>query len=803
MGKRYTAAAIDEDYGTLLAMVEDGDAEYLGERYRSDGVREIAVETGRIRRNPGKLGGTASTISMNRRYYTNVTESYGYSWQECWWREAIQNAMDAKARNITLTIEADTSQDSVDAGLAYKISCEDDGSGMDMRTVMSKYLIVGATTKEDKQLGQQKGEDSGGFGVAKMLLLLPWMRWELHTQDNLVYGDGGDFEGNKEPRNPGPNLTKPWEGMTGGWVTTHEVPYRNGTKLTVWMPEDKHIKQYQAKKVIERSYVPNVAFTIYDHTVEEKGDQITHPKAVEELGEYVEGFPGADLYMQDLKYGTSKMYVRDRHGLFMFDITIPDVPKQLVLQLNVNAVGVLMDNRNGFANKEVKNAVSRFVKELAADVTSRLKKAAGVIRQKFYGAGSFDAAEGDRMPLDAQRKQQENDEQWKRGVADVEEEVGDMQPDEEEGRLTPEQEKAIMDALKKRREAAEAAREAAEDDPEPLPKTVPTEDLAALMLQVTDLRGANDVEAAIKMMAWEPDFLLASEVEGPKKCRAKADKWSGERCPTPLHCKDGRCEILEKFQPASMNKDIRTLIRFWAEMCRAVLVQMHSDLPFGVGFIFSPQEAVWVDDKMQYTWTAAQYEHHPLGTNPGSYRDEHWLLLNPYREGDLSKGDLLTLKGKQGFKDMQAIYYKAVHECTHMTTGLTTHDEVWSGTVERNFTEYSDLLYDLKKFRRFVYAAEDEKQKQLTAAKKAARAERQATLYPTGPTVMDHDAVADWLMLQYGWTEGTAVGFDYVTDVVSDADWILSERRQDDHDFMRNWRNDLIAALDRRLSIQW
>lgn len=95
-------------------------------------------------------------------------------------RELYQNARDACRRagrpaGIALVVVADE-------GFRYgHVTCRDDGCGMDEDTILDRFLCLGGT---------DKGEgDTGGFGIAKAVILGGCTWWEVRTHDLYVSMD--------------------------------------------------------------------------------------------------------------------------------------------------------------------------------------------------------------------------------------------------------------------------------------------------------------------------------------------------------------------------------------------------------------------------------------------------------------------------------------------------------------------------------------------------------------------------------------------------------------------------------------
>lgn len=93
-------------------------------------------------------------------------------------RECIQNSLDAIKKAVKLgqisplegRIDIDITSD--------KMVIEDNGCGMDIRTLHEKFLNLGGTTKGDE-------DNVGGFGLAKAVILGCGSGFKIETQDNV------------------------------------------------------------------------------------------------------------------------------------------------------------------------------------------------------------------------------------------------------------------------------------------------------------------------------------------------------------------------------------------------------------------------------------------------------------------------------------------------------------------------------------------------------------------------------------------------------------------------------------------
>ena len=121
-------------------------------------------------------------------------------------RELLQNSRDSIAaaiRHRELRPEDARFEVTWDRA-THTLTAGDNGRGMDTRTILEKFLVIGESGKRD---AGDSGEAAGGFGVAKAVILgtASLFRWEIATRDNLAVsnGDGGDVEVFDQPFRPG------------------------------------------------------------------------------------------------------------------------------------------------------------------------------------------------------------------------------------------------------------------------------------------------------------------------------------------------------------------------------------------------------------------------------------------------------------------------------------------------------------------------------------------------------------------------------------------------------------------------
>lgn len=461
----YTARSGEQDFGYLNAMVAAGDARLLGERYDGRGRKHIVVEVagrgGKYQANPA--------IRIGREFFSAAIKDYA-DWREKWWREAIQNAVDAGADVIRCSVETiENGADSFNV-----VVCDDNGSGMSEEVLLDKFLVLGATTKK-------AGTTTGGFGKAKELLLLPWISWKVETGNVVVGGQGADYE------------------------VSYIARARRGTRLTVHMPLDESTHVPACESFLGKCYLPRISFYVNRKP----------RRAALRKGEQVKEFSGkAAVYYDKRKSDYDRVIIR-ANGLYMFSEFISaDVPGTIVVELLRPSVELLSANRDGFRDHELRWEMRKFADRLATDATQELKSKRGLIRKKFRGSGKFAAARTETL------------------AAALLESLGPMVPRGGKGAdrglvLSSAQEKEIATVIETMAGAEQPEREFSEwgegstaAQPAPPINLRPSVELAKAMLEGTEVRGPTHMEAIAKQLAWEPDFFLYNNIEGwrvPKK----------------------------------------------------------------------------------------------------------------------------------------------------------------------------------------------------------------------------------------------------------------------------------------------
>ena len=309
-------------------------ATVLGYAYDPDGMKKAAFTdwVRRTRRNPDN--DEVHSVLLGEDFLSKALDDYS-QWNRAWWREAIQNCVDAGATRIILSTK--TLPDG-----RYEVTVTDNGKGMSSDILFKKYLSLGSSGKKDSPTA------TGGFGEAKRLLLFPWCQWTILT-------NGAD----------GPL------GVTGVGFTYKKVAHLDaqgtGTSLIIIMPADKHVDPVDAEWFVSKCHLPDIRITLNGETV----------KADLECGKPVDTHEVSSDFMK--MYYSPKarkargLFIR-KNGLLMFEDYAPDLKGVLIGEIVPPSVQVLQSNRDGFRTWSYSTQLNDLKSALSKDTSSALRK---------------------------------------------------------------------------------------------------------------------------------------------------------------------------------------------------------------------------------------------------------------------------------------------------------------------------------------------------------------------------------------------------------------------------------------------
>lgn len=265
------------------------------------------------------------SIKLPSNYFANTKHDYN-NWIIAWFREAIQNSVDAKAKNIDFRIEVD-----IDKPESIRVVCQDDGVGMDKRVLFDVFLALGGSEKAEGAIG--------GFGHAKVLLAFAHLNYEIETQGVRVSGEGADFN----------------------WIETEPS---KGVRLQVDMAT-KDVSEYRLSSslhdiVHHSEFKQGVKITLNGETLLPK--EKAHP--------YNQDTVLGRLTFKDMPHGydSSSLWVR-MNGLAMFKTSLwnkGSTAFEGYLDLSGASKEVLTSNRDGLT-RENTSVLNEILQTLAND----------------------------------------------------------------------------------------------------------------------------------------------------------------------------------------------------------------------------------------------------------------------------------------------------------------------------------------------------------------------------------------------------------------------------------------------------
>lgn len=123
-----------------------------------------------------------NNIRVPKEFFVKAKKEY-HNWHFAFFRELIQNSVDAGAKNIKFKLS--------DNDNFIFIECHDDGCGMDKDIITNALLSLGGSNKADIE------GSIGGFGYAKTLLFFSHEEYSIQTKNWIVKGEGGSYNINQ------------------------------------------------------------------------------------------------------------------------------------------------------------------------------------------------------------------------------------------------------------------------------------------------------------------------------------------------------------------------------------------------------------------------------------------------------------------------------------------------------------------------------------------------------------------------------------------------------------------------------
>lgn len=452
----YTAYSNTPAYPILYGLAITGQVVYGGARYYDGGVKEILVMVGvpQAEANPEENAKWKAAVVVPHEAFTSIPEEeYGATtWQQMWWREVIQNAVDAGATKIDCRIEEQ------DDG-TWLASCQDNGHGMTAQDIVDRFFQL----KASKKFGETT---IGGFGEAKKFIALAWIGYRVRSLDAQVQGSGASW----------PDLE-----------VEDELERLDGTLVEVIMPADKHTTEMAARDFISKCTLTGIKFTV-------NGEQV---RANFRPGQFKRELPyGTKLYYN--KNGNINAALVRANGLYMFSKDLPsDFKGTVTIELFPRRDAfprpkdLFIATRMDLGFNELGKSVRDFLQKARSDVREALRDPEALTRKPYPGTGLFTSDD----PVNQ---------------AKLRDSMGPL-PAREPGkdtelRMGDEQQKEFLSEIMGQYESASERASGNVTDAIGIldPKT-------AAVLAAIGFKGESHVDAAVEQMVWKPDFFIMND----------------------------------------------------------------------------------------------------------------------------------------------------------------------------------------------------------------------------------------------------------------------------------------------------
>ena len=217
-------------------------------------------------------GGVIDLTPPDEHFERKKIMAYGATdWAESWWREAIQNAVDAcraveDKRKGVIFCEVWDVEDSD----KVMVTVTDNGIGMDRRTVIKNFLTKGGTLKP--------AGATGGLGMAKELLLFSFPRWSIHSRKEGISANSAVLvNGRYDPNYYKPYLRKGQEPIPDeyrGCFLGKQRKEQFGTKLEVVMKKGDAVSSDELKRFLGLSHLDGILVKYREGVMDKQGNRL-------------------------------------------------------------------------------------------------------------------------------------------------------------------------------------------------------------------------------------------------------------------------------------------------------------------------------------------------------------------------------------------------------------------------------------------------------------------------------------------------------------------------------------------------
>ena len=119
-------------------------------------------------------------VTIGNEFFKKERKNYS-NWKSAFFRELIQNSVDAGATKINITLQDGGFEDST------IVKYSDNGTGFNADVRDNVFFCLGETNKG-------KDGDVGGFGKARIVICFAQNNYQIMSQDWRAWGEGGSYE---------------------------------------------------------------------------------------------------------------------------------------------------------------------------------------------------------------------------------------------------------------------------------------------------------------------------------------------------------------------------------------------------------------------------------------------------------------------------------------------------------------------------------------------------------------------------------------------------------------------------------
>ena len=254
------------------------------------------------------------------------------NWESAVWRELTQNAADQAASRIDIWLSAA-------ADGTVSLIFWDNGPGMTRHTLDTVYFSIGASTKDNDPT------KIGGMGRARMLTCFAMQSYRILSQDYEVIGNGGYYD-------------------------TVDHAWTDGCKLILVIDDtDLETMQKELERFLYESRLTARVFLNGERWISKSVNSGKHIRDLE-----IDGETFASVYVN--KSATTQRVIVRVNGVSMYTIGT-NAKAQVVVELEQSVSRkALTASRDGL-RYEYREALDKFLRELAVDTNSALKSRFG------------------------------------------------------------------------------------------------------------------------------------------------------------------------------------------------------------------------------------------------------------------------------------------------------------------------------------------------------------------------------------------------------------------------------------------